>query len=166
MACQPTFSNWDSLPAGREKCSAGASPEPNGPAGAPSSPSCPQIRHWYENDVTRLRVCLNDAAPALVVPAPQFVIPAKAGIHALTSRGRTSTAIPSPTSTRRPPLRLSGESTPQTPIRRRNPEGCGQCQFSYLGVPAPAGMRDCYESMSRTPIRDRPLRARLSPLIS
>ena len=55
MACQPTFSNWDSLPAGREKCSAGASPEPNGPAGAPSSPSCPQIRHWYENDVTRLR---------------------------------------------------------------------------------------------------------------
>ena len=25
--------------------------------------------------------------------------------------------------------------------------------FSYLGVPAPAGMNDCYESMSRTPIR-------------
>ncbi len=34
--------------------------------------------------------------------------------------------------------------------------------FSYLGVPAPAGMSDCYESMSRTPIRDRPLR---QPLI-
>ncbi len=34
--------------------------------------------------------------------------------------------------------------------------------FSYLRVPAPAGMRDCYESMSRTPIRDRPLR---QPLI-
>ena len=31
-----------------------------------------------------------------------------------------------------------------------------QCtQFSYLRVPAPAGMSDCYESMSRTPIRDR-----------
>ena len=31
-----------------------------------------------------------------------------------------------------------------------------QCtQFSYLGVPAPASMSDCYESMSRTPIRDR-----------
>ena len=28
--------------------------------------------------------------------------------------------------------------------------------FSYLGVPAPAGMSDCYESMSRTPIRDVP----------
>ena len=26
--------------------------------------------------------------------------------------------------------------------------------FSYLGVPAAAGMSDCYESMSRTPIRD------------
>ena len=33
--------------------------------------------------------------------------------------------------------------------------------FSYLGVPAPAGMNDCYESMSRTTIRDR-----LPPLIS
>ena len=33
--------------------------------------------------------------------------------------------------------------------------------FSYLGVPAAAGMSDCYESMSRTPIRDR-----LPPLIS
>ena len=28
--------------------------------------------------------------------------------------------------------------------------------FSYLGVPAPAGMGDCYESMSRTTIRDVP----------
>ena len=35
-------------------------------------------------------------------------------------------------------------------------------RFSYLGVPAPAGMSDCYESMSRTPIRDRPLQ---QPLI-
>ena len=33
--------------------------------------------------------------------------------------------------------------------------------FSYLGVPAPTGMNDCYESMSRTPIRDRPLRQTL-----
>ena len=29
-------------------------------------------------------------------------------------------------------------------------------RFSHLGVPAPAGMGDCYESMSRTPIRDTP----------
>ena len=34
--------------------------------------------------------------------------------------------------------------------------------FSYLGVPAPAGTSDCYESMSRTTIRDRLLR---QPLI-
>ena len=28
--------------------------------------------------------------------------------------------------------------------------------FSYLGVPAAAGMNDCHDSMSRTPVRDRP----------
>ena len=28
-------------------------------------------------------------------------------------------------------------------------------RFSYLGVPAPAGISDCYENMSRTTIRDR-----------
>ena len=34
---------------------------------------------------------------------------------------------------------------------------------SYLGVPAPAGISDCYESMSRTPIRDRLPRLISSP---
>ena len=34
--------------------------------------------------------------------------------------------------------------------------------FSYLGLPAPAGISDCDESVSRTTIRDRPLR---QPLI-
>ena len=44
------------------------------------------------------------------------------------------------------------QTTPDPPINN-------QCtQFSYLGVPAPAGISNCYESMSRTPIRDRPLR--------
>ncbi len=33
-------------------------------------------------------------------------------------------------------------------------------QFSYLGVPAPAGMGDRYEGMSRTPIRDECLPSR------
>ncbi len=28
-------------------------------------------------------------------------------------------------------------------------------RFTYLGVPAPAGMSDCYESISRPPIRDK-----------
>ena len=31
-----------------------------------------------------------------------------------------------------------------------------QASFSYFGVPAPAGISDWYESMSRTPIRDVP----------
>ena len=58
------------------------------------------------------------------------------------------------------------------PMRwRRGVAKIRRCQFavphhnsslSNLGVPAPAGMSDCYESMSRTPIRDRPLR---QPLI-
>ena len=46
---------------------------------------------------------------------------------------------------------------PQLRIRRAN----SRAGFSYLGVPAPAGMSDCYETMSRTRIRDR-----LPPLIS
>ena len=39
---------------------------------------------------------------------------------------------------------------PLTPKHYQRP-----APFSYLGVPAAAGMSDCYESMSRTPIRDR-----------
>ena len=115
--------------------------------------------NWYMDPRRWLR--------PFVVPTAPFVIPRYGGGNPRTNIPRknvnrdTITYVHTAT-----PLRLSGESTPQTPIRRRNPEGCGQCQFSYLGVPAPAGMRDCYESMSRTPIRDRPLRARLSPLIS
>ena len=35
--------------------------------------------------------------------------------------------------------------------------------FSYLGVPAPAGMSDWYESMSRTPIRDDVTRLSSAP---
>ena len=77
----------------------------------------------------------------------------------------------------RPPLRHSGpplvipaiESMPRTPIRGRNPGLVYGLQmtrkhlhqsaprFSFLGVPAATGMGDWYESMSRTPIRDRPL---------
>ena len=62
-----------------------------------------------------------------------------------------------------PPLgRRRGVAEPTVPIR------CYQTTtpaVSYLGVPAPAGMSDCYESMSRTPIRDAPFnkpRCRLS----
>ena len=98
--------------------------------------------------------------------------------------GSLSFAIRGIPSSIRPPNRHSGEG--------RNPEGWGEgnvvrglvprrgrggawqnplCQFAVTnhnsgfsspGVPAPAGMSDCYESMSRTTIRDRPLR---QPLI-
>ena len=37
----------------------------------------------------------------------------------------------------------------------RNRRDRSATRFSYLRVPAPAGMNDCYDSMSRTPIRDR-----------
>ena len=65
---------------------------------------------------------------------PPFVIPAKAGIQ----EGWGGVRLPD-----------DGKNRPVVPL-------------SYLGVPAQAGMRDCYESMSRTPIRDRALR---QPLI-
>ena len=44
---------------------------------------------------------------------PQFVIPAKAGIQALTFRERTSTAIPPPTSTRRPHFVFPAKAHPE-----------------------------------------------------
>ena len=44
---------------------------------------------------------------------PTFVIPAKAGIHALTFRERTSTAIPPPTSTRRPHFVFPAKAHPE-----------------------------------------------------
>ena len=87
---------------------------------------------WYENDVTRRRVCLNDAAPALVVPNPQFVIPAKAGIHALTFRERTSTAIPPPTSTRRPHFVFPAKAHPEPRYGAGIQRGVGGANFHTL----------------------------------
>ena len=64
---------------GLRKCSAGACP--------------PQGSGW---GVAESAVPRHNSGPS------EFVIPAKAGIHALTSRERAPTAIPPPTSTRRP----------------------------------------------------------------
>ena len=85
------------------------------------------------------------------IDLPHFVIPAKVGIQKGWGEGNV--------------------------MRGRVPHWGGGgawhnelCQFavpshsigsSYLGVPAPIGMSDCYESMAWTPIRDR-----LPPLIS
>ena len=59
---------------------------------------------WYENALKPLSSApLNPNIPrSRHSGASPFVIPAKAGIHALTSREITPTAIPPPTSTRRP----------------------------------------------------------------
>ena len=53
---------------------------------------------------------------------PPFVIPAKAGIHALTSHERTPSAIPPPMSTRRPHSGVLGPSFRHSG-EGRNPEG-------------------------------------------
>ena len=92
---------------------------------------------WYENDVTRPRVSLNATAPALVVPAPQFVIPAKAGIHALTSRERTPTAIPPPTSTRRPRFVFPAKTVPNPDTGRESRGGGGAAQMTPERFQAP-----------------------------
>ena len=106
---------------------------------------------WYENDVTWPRECPHITAPALVDTAPHFVIPAKAGIQR-GGEGKCSAGAC-------PPLGSGcGVAEPAVPIRCTKPH----LRLSYLGVPAPAGMSDCYESMSRTPIRDRLLQ---QPLI-
>ena len=63
-------------------------------------------------------MCLN--ATALVAPAPQFVIPAKAGIHALTFRERTSTGDTTTCSAGAcPPLGSDGD--PTSSFRRKHP---------------------------------------------
>ena len=93
-------------------------------------PAAAGMSDWYENDVTRLRVCLN--ATALVAPAPQFVIPAKAGIHALTFRERTSTAIPPPTSTRRPHFVFPAKAPPEPRYGAGIQRGVGGANFHTL----------------------------------
>ena len=87
---------------------------------------------------------------------PTFVIPRDrkhapypdtgAGIHAITFRERTSTAIPPPTSTRRPHFVCPAKAHPEPRYGAGIPEGCGRRQFSHLGVPAAAGMSDWYEN--------------------
>ena len=70
------------LDRGMRKCSAGA---------------CPPLGRG--RGVAESAVPIRRTKPQL--RSPQFVIPAKAGIHAMTFRERTSTAMPPPTSTLR-----------------------------------------------------------------
>ena len=84
-------------------------------------------------------------APHFVIPAPHFVIPAKAGIQ----KGRPG-GCDSPSNT---PTNLP-------------------TQFSYLGVPAPAGMNACNEKsrFKRVPLPEvrsyRPMSSRITRLLT
>ena len=122
---------------------------------------------WYENAPTPLRLCLNATAPALVVPAPQFVIPAKAGIHALTFRERTPTAIPH--------LPPQGDPTSSfrrkhTPNRDTAPEsrgvGRGECSevedYARRGTCPPLGRR---WGMAKPTVPIRRKKPQLQPFI-
>ena len=131
MAGPLTCSNWGSFPAGREKCSAGACPQPGEGWGHRRHLTLPSTN------------------------APNF--------HALVCRHQPAWAIGAKMMLRG----LDPECPAPNSSFRRRPESRGegwhqphpntfdyQVSLSYLGVPAPAGMSDWYERMSRTPIRD------------
>ena len=63
---------------------------------------------------------------------PTFVIPAKAGIHALIFRERTSTAIPPPTSTRRPHFVFPAKAHPEPRYGGGIQRGVGGANFHIL----------------------------------
>ena len=86
---------------------------------------------------------------------PQFVIPAKAGIHALTFRERTSTAIPRPTSTRRRRHSAHARRMPMQAQFARRPKRA-------LAEPtqAPLFVFPAIESLARSPDTGRESRGR------
>ena len=96
-------------------------------------------RYWYENG--------ND--PSDPAPNSSLLMKACPGLRSGIDRfGGLSFVIRGIPSSFRPPIRHSGGG--------RNPGGevWVAPNFHTLGVPAPAGMGDCYENMCRTPIRD------------
>ena len=115
------------------------------------------------------------APPTQIVnPAPQFVIRTKMPLRRFDCASESHQSSVS-SFRRRPESRGVGRGECSAgacpPLGRRGAWQNPPCQFavpshnssfSYLGVPATTGMSDCYESMSRTPIRDRLLQ---QPLI-
>ena len=122
-------------------------------------PAATGTSDWHESmsrtpirdEVTRPRVSPHSTAPPFVIPAPfrhsgEGRNPEGWGegnvVRSKTTRGEG--LVP----------RWGGGGAWHR--RHLNPS-INQCtQFSSLGVPAPAGMSDWYESMSRTPIRGTP----------
>ena len=121
--------------------------------GGRQSLASPPLRHWYENALQRL----------LSTPANPYIRHSREGGNPRTNIPRknanrdTTTYVHTAT-----PLRLSRKSMRRTPIRGRNPGGGEAAQmplerthqpaprFSYLGVPAAAGMSDWYENSTGT----------------
>ena len=115
------------------------------------------------------------APPTQIVnPAPRFVIGTKMPLRRFDCASESHQSSVS-SFRRRPESRGVGRGECSAgacpPLGRRGAWQNPRCQFavpshnsssSYLGVPAPAGVSDCYESMSRTPIRDRLLQQPLS----
>ena len=99
-----------------------------------------------------VRKHVPDSDPGWTVPATEFVIPAFVGIPSHSSFRPLNSSFPR----RREPGEAYGWQMTRTQLLQSAP------RFSYLRVPAPAGISDCYESMSQTPIRDRPFQ---QPLI-
>ena len=104
---------------------------------------------WYENDVTRSRECPHSTAPALVVPVPQLSFrrrPASTGrglgnvVRSKTSRGEGLV-----------PRWGRGGEWQNPPYQFSVPSHSSG--FSYLGVPAPAGVSDDYENRLVRPTR-------------
>ena len=107
----------------------------------------PLIRHWYENAPTPLRLCLG--IPSIF----RIVIPAKAGIQKGWVEGKCMRSK----TTRGEGLvpRWGGGGAWQNPPCQFAPPSHNS-SFSYRGVPAPAGMSDCYEN-ALEPLSTAPL---------
>ena len=97
------------------------------PFSYPGVPAATGMGDCYENAPTRLSSPPFNPSNPRSRHSPEFVIPAKAGIHALTSREGTPTGIPPPTSTQRPhcvfPARARPEPRDKGPESRRGGEG-------------------------------------------
>ena len=114
----------------------------------PGVPVATGMSDCYENDVARFRKCLG--IPSIF----RIVIPAKAGIQKGWGWGNV---VRSKTSRGEGLVPRWGRGGAWLNPPRQLAVPNHNFGFSYLGVPAPAGMSDCCESMSWTPIRDRPL---------
>ena len=132
----------ESRGAGRGECSAGACP-PLGRRRGVAESAVPIRRTKPQLQLFNTLVCRRQPGWAIGTKmplngfrvrqrTPPFVIPAKAGIHALTFRERTPTAIPPPTSTRRPHIVFPAKAPPEPRYGAGIQRGVGGANFHTL----------------------------------